>query len=200
MGILLAFAPFIVFAVVDRLAGAMDGLIAGAVVSLGLLIRDWATPGRTPKVLEIGTAILFSGLALFAVLGGPTGSIVGVRLPVDAGLLLIVLVSIAIGRPFTLQYARETIAREYWDRPAFVHTNYIITAAWAVAFGVLVIADLVLLYAPGVPPRIGIIATVAALFAAVKFTNWYPAHVRAKGDASISGASGAGDTPEPGRG
>jgi hypothetical protein len=30
----------------------------------------------------------------------------GVRLRVDGGLLLIVLVSLAIGKPFTLQYAR----------------------------------------------------------------------------------------------
>ena len=179
MGILLAFAPFIMFAVVDRLAGATCGLLAGAAVSMALLGRDWLTPGRTPKLLEIGTMILLGGLALYAVLGGPTGSIMGIRLAVDAGLLLIVLVSMAIGRPFTLQYAREQVAREYWDRPEFKRTNTIITAVWALAFVVLVLADLVLLYAPFVPPQVGIVATILALVAAVKFTGWYPAHVRA---------------------
>lgn len=180
MGILLAFAPFIVFAIVDRLGGATEGLVAGAAISAVLLARDWMSPGRTPKVLEIGTAVLFVGLALYAVLGGPTGSIIGVRLAVDAGLLLIVLVSIAIRRPFTLQYARETVAREYWDQPAFVRTNYVITAAWTLAFVVLVIADLTLLYEPDVPPRVGIMATILALIAAFKFTGWYPEHERGK--------------------
>src|SRR3712207_3880598 len=42
MGILLAFAPFIAFALVDRLAGPTEGLIAGAAVSAALLLRDVA--------------------------------------------------------------------------------------------------------------------------------------------------------------
>ena len=44
MGIVLAFAPFIVFAVVDRMFGATSGLVAGAAVSIAFLIRDWLTP------------------------------------------------------------------------------------------------------------------------------------------------------------
>jgi hypothetical protein len=177
MGILLAFAPFITFAIIDRLFGATTGLLAGAAVSGALLLRDWLTPGRSPKVLEIGTVILFGGLALYAVLGGPTGSIIGVRLAVDTGLLLIVLISIAIRRPFTLQYAREQVSPEYWNRPEFFRTNSIITVVWALAFVVLVLADLVLLYEPDVPPRVGIVATILALIAAVKFTGWYPERV-----------------------
>jgi hypothetical protein len=174
MGILLAFAPFIVFALVDRLVGATEGLIAGAAVSAALLLRDQFTPGRTPKVLEIGTVLLFGGLALYAVLGGASWSIVGVRLCVDAGLLLIVLATIAIRQPFTLQYAREQVAREHWNSAEFVRTNYVITAAWALAFAVMVAADLVLLYATALPPKFGIIATILAIVGAVKFTSWYP--------------------------
>ncbi|NUB22715.1 hypothetical protein GBZ26_26490, partial [Azospirillum formosense] len=142
----------------------------------------------------IGTVLLFGGLALYAVAGGPTqsvmggavmggavmggsvmgGSVMGVRLLVDAGLLLIVLISIALRRPFTLQYAREQVAHEFWDDPRFIHTNYVITGVWALAFLVLVIADIVLLYRPDLPPRFGIVATVLALVGAIKFTSWYP--------------------------
>src|SRR5271170_6746564 len=108
MGILLAFAPFLVFALVDRLVGAQAGLAAGAVVSFALLIRDWVSPGRSPKILEIGTAVLFGGLALYAVLAEPAwsiwasetrpspASIMGVRLRVDAGLLLVVMASLGL--------------------------------------------------------------------------------------------------------
>jgi hypothetical protein len=42
---------------------------------------------------------------------------------------------------------------------------------------VKVIAELALLYAPGLPRRIGIIAVVAVV-AAAKFTGWYPEHIR----------------------
>jgi hypothetical protein len=181
MGILFAFAPFIVFALVDRLVGATEGLIAGAAVSAALLLRDWMTPGRSPKILEIGTTILFGALALYAVFGGPAWSIVGVRLRVDLGLFVIVLVSMALRRPFTLQYAREQVPPEFWNSPQFMRTNYVITAVWALAFLVLVIADLVLLYVPALPPRIGVIATIVALVAAIKFTGWYPERVTAGG-------------------
>jgi hypothetical protein len=174
MGTLLAFAPFIAFAVVDRVFGSAEGLSAGFIVSAVLLIRDWLSPKRAPKVLEIGTAILFGGLAAYALLANPAWSIVGVRLVVDTGLLLIVVISIAIRQPFTLQYAREQVPQEIWTSPEFVRTNYIITAVWALAFVALVVADLVLLYIPELPPRFGIIVTVLALVGAVKFTSWYP--------------------------
>lgn len=183
MGILLAFAPFIVFALVERLAGPAQGLWAGVAVSAALLLRDWLTPGRTPKILEMGTALLFAGLALYAAIGEPAWSVIGVRLCVDIGLLLIVLVSMATGRPFTLQYAREQVAPELWSSPEFARTNYVITAMWALAFCVIVAAESALLYIPGVPRRAGVIAIVLALVGAVKFSGWYPEHVRSLHDA-----------------
>lgn len=98
----------------------------------------------------------------------------GVRLRVDAGLLLIVLATMALRQPFTLQYAKETVAPELWNSTEFIRTNYVITAVWALAFLVMVLADLVLVYMPDLPPRYGIVATVLALVGAVKFTGWYP--------------------------
>lgn len=178
MGILLAFAPFIAFAVVDRLLGSAEGLFAGFAVSAILLMRDWLSRLRRPKTLEIGTAVLFGGLAMYTLIGSPAWSIVGVRLVVDAGLLLIVITSIAVRQPFTLQYAREQVAQEVWTSQEFIRTNYVISTVWALAFVALVAADLVLLYAPGLPPRFGIILMVLALVGAVKFTAWYPDHRR----------------------
>jgi hypothetical protein len=179
MGILLAFAPFIGFAVFDRLLGSTEGLFAGFVISAALLLRDWLSRNRSPKVLEIGTTVLFAGLALYALLSHPDWSLMGVRLAVDSGLLLIVMISIAIRQPFTLQYAREQVPQEIWSSPEFTRTNYVITAVWALAFVVLVVADLILLYVPEWPSRYGIIATVLALVGAIKFTSWYPDHRRA---------------------
>jgi hypothetical protein len=178
MGVLLAFAPFVAFAVVDRITGPTEGLIAGAVVSAALLLRDLMR-GKAAKVLEIGTAILFGGLALYALLNRPAWSIIGVRLVVDAGLLLIVLASMALRQPFTLQYAREQVAPELWDAPEFVRTSYVITAVWALAFAVMVAAELALLTVPSMPQHLGIAAIVLALVGAVKFTGWYPERVKA---------------------
>jgi hypothetical protein len=167
------------FALVDRIASPSAGLIAGALVSAALLLRDIVTSGRATKILEVGTFVLFGGLALYAMFGGAALSVIGVRLLVDSGLLLIVLGSIAVRKPFTLQYAREQVAPELWESPTFIHTNYVITGVWALAFVVMVIAELALLYVPDLPPRAGVIAIVIALVGAVKFTGWYPERVGA---------------------
>ena len=151
------------------------GLLSAAVVSAALLVRDWSRT-RTVKVLETGTLILFGGLAAYAFLAGTTWSILGVRLRVDAGLLLIVLVSLAVRRPFTLQYARQTVAPELWTTPRFVRANYVITAVWAVGFAVMVAADLVMLKMPSLPLSVGVGATVVAIAGAAYFTQWYPEH------------------------
>lgn len=174
MNILLAFAPFLAFAVFDRLVDAMTGLIAGAAVAIALLLRDAFSQHKKVKVLEVGTAILFGGLAVYTMLAQPAWSIVGVRLCVDAGLLVIVLVSMGVRQPFTLQYAREGVAKELWDTPEFIRVNYVVTAVWAAAFAVMVLADLIMLYLTNVPMKVGIWVTIAALYGAIKFTSWYP--------------------------
>lgn len=174
MAILLGFAPFLVYVVVARIFGVTAGLAAGAVTSLGLLTYDTLIKKKSVKILEIGTAILFAGLAAYALLSGAAWSIPAVRLRVDGGLLLVVLVSMAVRRPFTLQYAREQVVREAWETPEFVRTNYIITAVWGAAFAVMVAADLVMLYVPTLPTKIAIIVTVLAIWGAVRFTSWYP--------------------------
>jgi len=178
MGILLAFSPFIIFAILERIVGPVASLAAGTVVSALLLLRDIFSPQRKPKVLEIGTLVLFGGLTAYMVLGGAVLSVIGVRLCVDTGLLLIVLVSMVVRSPFTLQYAKEQVAPELWNTPEFVHTNYVITAAWALAFALMVLAEIVLLYVPQIPHRAGVIVIVLALVGALKFTSWYPSKGR----------------------
>lgn len=174
MGLLLAFLPFIVFVVAERLFGIPIGLAAGAAVAAVLLVRDLVMPGRSPKLLEIGTFFLFGGLALYALATGVPWSIAAVRLRVDAGLVLIVLASMALRQPFSLQYARDKVDPSHWDTPEFLHINDVISAAWAVAFAVLVLADVVMATMPGVPHALAIVATVLALVVAAWFTDWYP--------------------------
>jgi len=172
MGMLLAFAPFIAFAVVERLASPTEGLVAGALVATCLLLRDLIR-GRTAKVLEVGTAILFAGLNLYALLTRPAWSVVGIRLVVDAGLLLIVLASMAMRRPFTLQYAREQVDAETVAEPEFLRVNYILSWAWVAAMVLMLIADILMIYFPALPLWSGVVAIYLARNAAVYFTKWY---------------------------
>ena len=178
--LLLAFAPFIAFAGLERLVGIVPGLLAAAALSLALIVRDALASDRHVKLLEVGSVALFGGLAGYALVSDVSGwNVLGVRLAVDAGLCVIVALSLLLDRPFTLPYARERVPAEVWAQPRFLRTNRVLSTVWLVAFAVLVAADVLMLYVPQLPLAVGIALSAAALVAAFKFSQWYPEQVRA---------------------
>lgn len=183
MGVLLGFAPFIVFALLTSvsLSLALWGAFTAAFV---ITIRDFvASP--TVRVLDIGSMALFGLLALYDGFIEPSLSIQAVRLVVDGGLLAIAAASIAIRTPFTLQYAREQVPEALWNTPEFLRTNYIITGVWTLAFAVMTIADATATYHAMLPLSLDVAAGLAAMAGAIVFTARYPAYVRAhRGEAA----------------
>jgi hypothetical protein len=177
IAMLAGFAPFIAFFLVMRLATPEAGLAAAFAASLLGMLRSLSR-GASLKLLEIASLALFGVLALYGLAAAPRWTVATVRLIVDGGLLAIVLATLLIGRPFTLQYARERVPAQYWTTPTFLATNRRITAAWALAFAVMAAADAAAAYCPAVPLALDIAATGAALAGAVWFTLWYPARLR----------------------
>ena len=188
MNILFGFAPYIAFFLFMQLVSIDAGFWAALAVAVLNAGRDWARTGSL-KILEVGTVLLFAALATFTSVEHWKWTVMAVRLAVDAGLLAIVLVSQAIGRPFTLQYARERVAKQYWHAPLFLTINRRITWAWAGAFAALVVAHALVVFVPQVPWWLDIVATICALAAAIRFTMWYPEHARKKAEAAL----GSGD-------
>jgi hypothetical protein len=94
--------------------------------------------------------------------------------------LAISLMSMAIRRPFTLQYALEVVDAETAKLPGFMKANYIITGAWTAAFLLMMIANVLMIYVPGLPLWSGLVIAFAARNSAVYFTKWYPQYRRAK--------------------
>lgn len=177
MGLLIGLTPFVGFFLVMRSAGPLAGLCAALAISLALCWRMWRR-GEAIKILEAGSLVLFFGLTSYTLVIHPVWSVATVRLSVDGGLLVIILLSLAIRHPFTLQYARENVPRELWGKASFRTTNYLITGAWAAAFMVLVAADAAAEYVTDIPLWIDVTASVAAFIAALSFTVWYPAMVQ----------------------
>jgi hypothetical protein len=194
MGALLGFAPFIGFAVIENLFGAVSGLAAGAAISIALLVFDLLKGQRDVNILEAGSAVMFTGLACVAFAGGGDAwSLWRVRLWVDGGLLLIVLASIVAGRPFTLHHARQRVSAEVAGSARFLHTNNVLSGAWALAFVVLAATDLLMVMRPETPVRLAVWSTLGALSAAA-----WPARTRASCDDFGEPGHGLRDVPRPG--
>lgn len=180
MGILLGFAPFVLFAVLSRFFAASISLWAAAAISAVLILRQ-KMRGASMKILEIGTFILFAVLGLYATINGSGWDIPLVRTVVDGGLLLIILLSMLVRRPFTLQYAREQVPESVQSSPTFIRTNYIMTAVWALAMAIVVVADLAMHFMPSLPLRLETVVILAALGGAFWFSKWYPGQLRKHG-------------------
>jgi len=183
MGILLGFAPFILFALLTSVSVSL-ALWSALAAAFAIAIRDFAH-SPSLRMLDAGSVSLFFLLALYAGFIQPSLSFQAVRLIVDGGLLGIALYSLAQRHPFTIDYARDEVPEEMWGTPLFLRANYIITMVWCVAFAVMTAADALATFNREVPVALDAAAGLAALFGAVVFTARYPTHARVQAERAL---------------
>lgn len=168
---LIGFVPFAAFALLEKLAGMVAGLEAGTLVSLILVVWT-AIRQRRIDVLETGSALIFGVLTWLALYRAESWSVWEVRIYVDGGLALVILISVLLRRPFTLQRG----PRPGSDAPAAssgsLRDHDVLSGAWALAFAGLAVVDIYMSTHPESPDRRGIVFTLLVLAAAVKFTQW----------------------------
>jgi hypothetical protein len=179
MTIFLILAPYGAFTTLMLVTSAAVSLFAAAAVCLMVIAHD-ILRGRSIKMLGAGSVILFAALGVYLTLVDSGLSTSAVKLTVDAGVFAISLASLAIRQPFTLQYAREMVDTETAKLPGFMKSNYVITWAWTLAFLLMVMANVLMIYVPGLPLWSGLAIAFAARNTAVYFTRWYPQYRRAK--------------------
>lgn len=190
MTIFLILAPYGVFTLLMLVTSAAASLFAAATICLLVIAYDMVR-GRSLKILGAGTVVLFLALGFYLTLVDDTLSSSAVKLTIDIGVLAISLGSLAVRKPFTLQYALEVADAETAEQPSFMRANYIITWAWTACFLLMMIGNIALIYVPGLPLWLGLLIAFAARNSAVYFTKWYPEYRKAKyGSAPARALSG----------
>jgi len=179
MTIFLILAPYGAFATLMLVTSAAVSLFASAAICLMVMTYD-ILRGRSVKMLGAGSAIVFAAVGCYLTLVDAGLSTSAVKLAVDAGVFATALTSLAIRQPFTLQYAREVVDTETTRLPGFLRVNYIITGAWTGAFLAMMIANVLMIYVPGLPLWSGLVIAFAARNSAAYFTKWYPQYCKAK--------------------
>jgi hypothetical protein len=179
MTIFLILVPYGAFATLMLVTSAAVSLFVSAAIGMAVMAYD-AFRGRSIKALGAGSVILFAALGAYITPFDNGLSSSAVKLAVDAGVFAISLISLVIRKPFTLQYAREMVDAETAQLPGFLRANYIITWAWTGAFLLMMIANVLMIYVPGLPLWSGIVIAFAARNSAVYFTKWYPGYRKAK--------------------
>lgn len=137
-GIYLAFVPWVLFTLVTQ----HDSLKAAAVAALvaSLVIAVWSAVTSSPKLLEIGAVVVFVGFAIvaFAVDASTAASIARYARAIAAAFLALIAFGSLLVTPFTEQYARDSVPREYWSSSRFKQVNRQLTLMWALVFTVMV--------------------------------------------------------------
>ena len=129
----MGFVPWIVFSLVATRGGpgaVGTACVLALILSVGLIVRSMSH-GGSPKLLEVTGAVVFLvlGIAALAV-PGIDGVLANYGRAIAAAVLAAVILVTLPVLPFTEQYARETVPREYWHTPEFRSINRRISAAW----------------------------------------------------------------------
>ena len=180
MTIFLILAPYGTFALLMMVTSAAVSLFATAAICLATIAVECIVRGRSVKILPAGAVVTFATVGSYVLLADPGMSASVVKFSVDTGMLLVILASIAIRRPFTLQYATEEVDAETAKLPGFIRANYIISWVWAASMVAMMIGNVALIYVPGLPIWSSLLVAFAARNSAIYFTKWYPEHRKAK--------------------
>jgi NO-binding membrane sensor protein with MHYT domain len=201
----LGFLPWIVFSFAAQRLDA-NGVAWSATIAVAMtLVALFAARRRHgPKILNIGSLVLFAAIAVVGFVGGPAVDawlfdwgrpLVGVLL----GLYVLATVPVM---PFTEEYARRSVPREYWGSPTFRRVNRVLSAAWGGAIVVIGAAGLLVtaLDAHAVDTSrthvvdllLNWVVPIAVIWGMIKFTGSYPERVR-----RAAGAGAAGSSPRP---
>ena len=108
-------------------------ILGGLTAAAGLVSWRWVKR-HDVKTMELVTMGYFAVHAILTLaLGSPFLKTYG---PIANSLVLAGMAfgTLAIKKPFTYQYAKEDWDKSYWDEPAFIKINEIITGVWGGIF------------------------------------------------------------------
>lgn len=181
MSILRGFMPFILWWILGRQIPLQWALWVSAGVAVIEIARTLRERGpEAIKLLDGCSTALFVGLAVYVTLANPQVSPFPIHMAINGGLAVIAIGSMLVGKPFTLQYAREQVSPELWNSPLFLRTNYRITAVWCAAFIVQTLTSAAQFKIAGFSQPVALAISLAAMCAALAFTIAYPKRVRAR--------------------
>jgi hypothetical protein len=165
MKMLVRFAPWIVFTVVGEFNWRLGAFAALAtLVAVVALSRPWHL-----GVLNLAMLTFFAAAAVLALVSPHSGLSDWLHPLSAAWMCVVTLISIAVDRPFTLDFSRDAVSAQVAATPAFLALNKEISLHWGEAFAAIAAAA-----SFGVVrdrPLIGTAATVFALLWAVRYAQ-----------------------------
>jgi len=179
--LILSFAPWIAFLIIAH--GSLYRLKVGLLVAAALTVVMAVTKLHRGVIMWVGIAFFIC--ATVAVVGFEnmwTARYMGIL--ANGALALGTWLTLAMGKPFTLEYARDHADPSIWNSPSFVRTNYIIAIAWGAVFTAGTALAWVKTQDTGYSELTLELTNYSLMLSCVIFTNWYPAQVKRQAQAA----------------
>lgn len=162
--------PWCLYGLASALGATVLGAVAAALALASLRLGRW-------REIKVPDLVIF---AFFVFVGADACCL---KLPLwegfRAALLPLVLALVAVGsslmgRPFSLQYARQMVGPDWWYDRHFLRVNHIITVVWGGSFLAAAVLGLVTPSGPFHVRLLAAVAGLALLVATVCFTRVFP--------------------------
>lgn len=167
--VILGFLPWIIYSIA---AGRGErGILHGAIIALVLAFVLGRKNLRKGFILDWSTVIFFAFVLVVGVYLQHPFITQHPGLFADGALAVIAIGSLLVGTPFTIQYAREQTAEEYWHSPIFIRVNQVLTLTWGIIFALS--AWLSWLLPLNVYTLVHIALLAIAVLMTIRFPGWY---------------------------
>jgi len=191
---LIGWIPVMILMILPALAGYAVGYgvaLGWSVFMQCIEFYKWRT-GTTkvwPKILDVGIITLSFILLIVEVTTHPNDEFHQLYsgIVVNGGLAVIVLISIVVDQPFTLQFAKEALPPSKWDNPGVIFSCRVTAWLWFGIFDLMVLVQCIPIMAGDNNPHdtlslvCGTILPLVILVVGFKASDMLVAFLRKKG-------------------
>lgn len=176
--LLLNFLPWILFFL---LSGSTHSQLNFAIIIATITACIFEFKGlKKLFILSWGTAIFFIFMLFMVVILNNQWVEKHTWIFSNGTLALIAWGSLLLGKPFTIQYAKEFVSKEKWNHPMFIEINYCLTRVWGLIFLCGIVLHILKIYYPHFTGWTFEILTYIPSIFGIWFTGRFPKWYRKK--------------------
>ena len=172
------FVPWIIFWVVAG-PSSWEYAAGGALLAALILMIPSAERGSI-KMLDVVSVLFFGAMTVAGLVldRADLDWLEDYSQAISSGVIAIAVLGALAWVPFTEQYAREQVPREYWQSARFKQVNRVLTLVWGLVFAVSAILGIVAQEVDSGSSWLNWIIPIALVVGAFKFTAWYAQQAR----------------------
>ena len=169
----MGFAAWLAYGLLGAWGYWRTAACAGLIIMLEIVA--WEVHARRVKIIDC-TSLGFFVLAIVGLATAGEGYFIRYQTICGWGLFAVAAwVTMIIGVPFRLQYARERAPHELWNKPLFRRVHFRVSVAWAIIFTLDTILAAMAL-GIGHRPLLVVFIPGASMLLGFALTVFYPAH------------------------